>query len=522
MSPGTAYVKARAAAIGGDHGEAAELYAALVRSSGDKDLVARAVSEAISAGNMPLALQLIRSTPGGVRSIDGKLLQVADSLRRRQYAEASALLADKQTDLSFWLPLVQAWSAAETGNAGAAASVLRAVPKNSALGSFVDEQIALILLRLGRSAEAEPFAEQALLKAGPREPRVRLALAAGYDGAKDRKRALAVLAGAKGSSSILQRALEGGNLKGARIDSAAKAYSEQLVALALEMRRSNPRGAPVNVLQVARYAAPENSSATVLLGSLLASVDRTEDAVAVLRSIDPNDAFAPEALDAQVRALTKAERVPEALAIAQRSVARKNASSDDFARLGDVLADMKRSGEAVDAYRRAVALTPAGQADQRWPLLLLQASALESAGRWPEAKVALVEALGLAPDEPALLNFLGYAKLEHGEDLEAAEAMIRKASELVPDDASITDSLGWALFKRGRTEEAIKLLQAAAVGDPAQAEIHEHLGDALFTAGRRFEARFAWEAALSTADDEDTARLKSKLATGLTPATAAR
>jgi Flp pilus assembly protein TadD len=99
--------------------------------------------------------------------------------------------------------------------------------------------------------------------------------------------------------------------------------------------------------------------------------------------------------------------------------------------------------------------------------------------------------------------------------------MIRKASSLAPDDASISDSLGWALFKRGRIEEAIEILQKAAVSDPSQAEIQEHLGDALYSAGRRFEARFAWSAALATADEDETGRLKSKIAGGLTKATAA-
>ena len=82
--------------------------------------------------------------------------------------------------------------------------------------------------------------------------------------------------------------------------------------------------------------------------------------------------------------------------------------------------------------------------DQLWTLLLLEANALQQANRWPEAKAALQQALALEPEQPLLLNFLGYAKLERGEDLDAAEAMIRKASELAPDDASITDSLGWA------------------------------------------------------------------------------
>ena len=80
--------------------------------------------------------------------------------------------------------------------------------------------------------------------------------------------------------------------------------------------------------------------------------------------------------------------------------------------------------------------------------------------------------------------------------------MIRKASELSPDNASITDSLGWAQFKRGKIDDAIATLQQAAAKDPDQAEIQEHLGDALFKSGRRYEARFAWSAALITGEDE--------------------
>jgi Flp pilus assembly protein TadD len=127
----------------------------------------------------------------------------------------------------------------------------------------------------------------------------------------------------------------------------------------------------------------------------------------------------------------------------------------------------------------------------------------------------------LEPDNALLLNFLGYGKLERGEDIDAAEAMIRKASALKPDDASITDSLGWALYKRGRLPEAIETLTRAAAGDPAQAEIHEHLGDALYKAGRRIEARFSWRAALVTAENKMKARIEDKLESGLTPATSA-
>jgi Flp pilus assembly protein TadD len=202
-------------------------------------------------------------------------------------------------------------------------------------------------------------------------------------------------------------------------------------------------------------------------------------------------------------------------------VSADGAGVSDYARLGDVLANMKRHEEAAAAYARAFQFVAQGSPEERWPLLLLQASALEEANRWSETRQLLGQALSLAPDEPLILNFLGYAKLERGEDLDTAEAMIRKASALAPDDASITDSLGWAVYKRGRTKEAIEILTRAAKSDPTQAEIHEHLGDALYKAGNKFEARYAWSAALVTAEDEVASRLKAKIESGLTPTTAA-
>jgi tetratricopeptide (TPR) repeat protein len=469
---------------------------------------------------MPLALQLIRSAPQPATSVDSKLLTVADALRRGRSAEAIAVLGSSsaESDLKFWLPLVQAWDAAERRDPATAITLLGQVPKSSALAAFVDEESALILLKLGRGAEAEPFARRAIAKAGPREYRLRLALAAGYSAIGDKARAAAMIEGIESNAEVLRRAAQSGDLERMRIDSAAEAFSEQLVALAIEMRRSNSRSAPVNILQLARFAAPDNSSALLFLGTTLDDVDRTNDAIAVFRSIRPDDPLYPDALDAQVRTLSQAERFAEALALASAAARSRSASSDDHARLGDVYSAMDRHDEASAAYAQAIAL--AGGSD--WTLLLLQASALEAADRWPEAKAALGRAMQIAPDQPLILNFLGYAKLERGEDLDMAEALIRKASALAPDDASITDSLGWALFKRGRMEEAIATLQRAAMGDPAQAEIQEHLGDALYSAGRKFEARFAWQAALATADKDSVGRLQSKIAGGLTAATAAR
>ncbi|MBA2770725.1 MAG: hypothetical protein H0U34_01715, partial [Sphingomonas sp.] len=248
---GSVYVSARAASISGNHAQAAELYARLASGSSERALVDKAVGAAISAGNMPLALQLIRAAPQQPKSVDSKLLLVADALRRGQSAEAAAVLgASKQDgDLGFWLPLVQAWDAADRRDGKTALAVLGQVPTNSALAAFVDEETALILLKLGKGAEAEPFARRAIGKAGPREFRLRLALAAGYAALGDRARASAMIEGVESNADELRRAAQSGELKRMQIDSGADAFSEQLVALAIEMRRSNPGSAPVNILQ---------------------------------------------------------------------------------------------------------------------------------------------------------------------------------------------------------------------------------------------------------------------------------
>jgi tetratricopeptide (TPR) repeat protein len=226
--------------------------------------------------------------------------------------------------------------------------------------------------------------------------------------------------------------------------------------------------------------------------------------------------------DVQARILTDAKRYNEAYQLAATATMATDADANDYSRLGDVLEAMKRHDAAADAYARAITLSQAhGVNSDIWTLLLLRAGALEEAKRWPETKAALQQAIALAPDEPLLLNFLGYAELEHGENLDAAEAMIAKASALAPDNASITDSLGWAQFKRGKVSQAIETLQKAAESDPEQAEIQEHLGDALYRSGRRYEARYAWSAALVTAEDDIAARVKAKIASGLTPGNAA-
>jgi tetratricopeptide (TPR) repeat protein len=518
------YVAARAAALSGDHARSAQLLAELVEASAANDEIKRrAISEAIGAGAMSLAIRLTQELPSESLPIDARLLLAAEELRRGKGEAAVAHLTAKSDSgtVAFLTPVVEAWIAADDRDLKTALATLDKIGAGSPLYALAAEHRALILLKFKRSAEADAFARQAIEKAGGREHRLRLALADAFMAAGDRKRALGVVEGLGTEVGRARERVLSGKPSGVAIDNASKAFSELILGLAVDLNRMRNRALPVALAQVARYAAPGNSSAAILLGVFLESRGRVDDALQAFRSVRPENALSAQARDAEVLALVDADRVSEALAVAHAAASSKNADISDYARLGDALEAADRFDEAAAAYGRAIALSANNRADERWPLLLLQASAFEQADRWPEARQALGAALALAPNEPLILNFLGYAKLERGEDLDAAEAMIRRASALAPDDASITDSLGWALYKRGRFDQAIETLQRAARGDPGQAEIHEHLGDALYSAGRKFEARFAWRAALATAEEDVAGRIQAKIEAGLTPATAA-
>jgi tetratricopeptide (TPR) repeat protein len=525
VDPAWTFVEARAAAMNGEHVRAAQLLATLADSEPDEvQFAQQAVTEAIGAGQMPLALNLVGKIPAAKLSTDARLLLVADAVKQHRLDRALPWLSTggKTGDLTFLAPLLTAWDSAERGDQARALAALDQIPTNNLLGPMRDEEEAFILLKLRRPADAEPYARRAIGSAGAREVRVRLALADGFLAAGDRDRALAMIDGMTSDYAAARQRVLSGRQSGQAIDTGAKALSALLTAFAAELARTQHALPPVGLVQVARYADPQNVSATALLGLLLNAQDRGDEALALLAAVPQSDPLISQVRDVQVRILTNDKRMNEAYAIAASAANGPAASLSDYSRLGDVLEAMDRHDDAAAAFGRAVALANSqGPKDEVWSLLLLQANALEEGKRWPEAKAALQQALAIAPDEPLLLNFLGYAKLEHGEDVEAAEAMIRKASELAPNDASITDSLGWAQFKRGKVDEAIETLQRAAEKDPDQAEIQEHLGDALYKSGRRFEARFAWHAALVTAEDKMAERVKAKLEDGLTTANAA-
>ena len=517
-----AYVRARAADSSGAVEQAARNYgAALALAPTNEVLAARALSQAIAAGDRTLALQAARLLDSaGKLAPDGRLLLVGEAFRTRQWKEAGSQIDRLEQDevFSFMTPLLRAWLAQGSGKGDPLA--LLAESKGNALAStYAAEHRPLLLIAGGKARDGAAALAPLLADESIRSQRLRIAAAARLG----RKEAIALLAGDSEALAEARRRLEAGERLDGAILMPAEGMAELLGRMALDLNGQEVPQLALSFARLATFLAPDSAEAWLIAADLLSGQGRHEAALASLAKVPSDHVFAATAADRRMTVLVEANRTDEALAEARQAAAASPAAIDNWTRLGDILNQTQNHAEAAAAYQKALDLAKAGAEAQHplWALWLLRGSALTQAGDWPRGKAALEEARRLAPGQPVVLNFLGYSQLERRENLVEAEKLIGEASRLQPDDAAITDSLGWAHYVRGDVVKAIELLERAAQGQPADAAIAEHLGDAYYSAGRRYEARYAWQAALPYAQGAAAVRLRSKIDTGLRPDLAA-
>jgi Flp pilus assembly protein TadD len=522
----TAYVRARAADSSGAAEQAARNYgAALALAPGNEVLAARALSQAIAAGDRTLALQAARQLDtAGKLAPDGRLLLVGEAFRAKQWKEAARQIERLEQDevFSFMTPLLRAWLAQGSGK-GKPLSLLDAASGNALAATYASEQRPLLLIAGGKAKEGALALAPLLEDESIRSQRLRIAAAATLARKGASKEALAVLQGEAEALAEARRRIEAGKRLDGEIVMPAAGMAELLGRMALDLNGQEVPQLALSFARLATFLAPENAESWLIAADLLSGQGRHEAALAALAKVPRDDVFADTAADRRMTVLVEADRTAEALAEARQAAAGRPAEIDNWTRLGDILNQTKRHKEAAEAYGKALDLVKTGAETHNpvWALWLLRGSALTQADDWAAGKSALEEARRLAPDQPVVLNFLGYSQLERRENLAEAEKMIGEANRLQPDDSAITDSLGWAHYVRGDVPRAIELLERAAQGQPADAAIAEHLGDAYYSAGRRYEARYAWRAALPYAEGPAATRLRTKIDTGLRPDLAA-
>lgn len=517
-------MRARAAQGRNLPGEAAASFArALAADPGNATLASQALRQALQAGEWSVASTAAnRLEAAGALPADGLLWTLSEAVKRGNWrnARVAAERIEAGGTFPFLLPVVRAWIAFGAGERDPLALI--ANPPDQSAKGYWDEHRALLLLATKRKAEGAAAIGAAAQGAGGRAIRLKLAGAARLAEFGERQAALELIAGDEEPLRQGRSLLAAGKPIPAAVDTAADGIAELFSRFAVDLQRERVTSVAVTLARLATYLAPGNSETWLVTAELLSADNQIAPAIAALGKVAADDPFGGVARSLRTQLLVRTGDSATALGEARAAAQRPGAGLAELVRYADLLSETKRHSEAAALYARAIAMREAGASGpELWLLHLQHGAALEEAGNWPRAKAALEAAYKLAPQEPQVLNFLGYAQLERRENLAAAEALIREASRLAPDDASITDSLGWALFRRGKLAEAVATLERAVAADPRQAAIGEHLGDAYWSAGRRVDARYAWSAALLTAEAEEAARLRVKLDTGFSPAVAA-
>ncbi len=316
--------------------------------------------------------------------------------------------------------------------------------------------------------------------------------------------------------SIVKRQVEARQRPGIFATNVQVGAAEMFHGIGVALARDGSRDLSLVFLRMGLYLDPSADVITLALGQLLDAAGQHDAANRIYEAVPATSAMKPTAV---VRVATNLDNLgnrEEALRRLGNIVVAQPNDLDAVSVLGDLLRTDEQFAKAAEAYTKALELTGGNNAPD-WRFYYVRGIAYERNKQWPLAEADFLKALELNPEQPAVLNYLGYSWIDQDMNLEQALGMIEKAVAASPQDGYIVDSLGWAFYKLGRIEEAVKTLEQAVQMMPTDPEINDHLGDAYWKAGRRLEARFQWNIATSV-DTVGTVKERAapKLAEGLT------
>lgn len=522
-----ALARARLAEDAGDPGQAlAALTAASSLIPDLPGLRGRILEQAIAAGDLEAARSAAMMLwAGGDRRFDAQLVLVTDALRRSDWKAARDYVAGRSDKSGgdavarLVVPPLSSWIDAGLREKSPERHLLDAGGRGAPQPAFQLEA-ALVQLAAGRKDDAAALADTVTLSDRTSQL-VAARLAATLDkagegeAAKRLRERIALAAGEREDPVML--------LPDQAVTTPRGGAAHWLGLLADAFART-PNSNPKVPLLFARVAYWLDGGDWQVRSALVEALDNDEQkdaALAVLQSVKPP--LPPVLVMRQAELLADGDKAAEAVALAERAVATDKPGRILLVRY----ADIARRSDDPRAAERAYARLEADLGDDEFDkalhgsILIARAELLLQAHDWDATEPLLDQAIALRPNDPNVLNFVGYSSIERRKNIEKSFAQIEAAWAQDPQNAAITDSLGWAYFLTGKPEEAVPLLEKAQAGDPGNAVIVEHLGDAYWQSGRRFQARYTWRAAALLAEADMATRIAAKLRDGLTPATTA-
>jgi len=518
------YLAARHAGVERDSETAAAYYLNVLKADPrNADLLSRTFLSVLTDGDIDeagrLADRLIQldRTDRIARLVIG-----VRALKQKQYAIARQNFAQSVrgpvTDLT--ATLLSAWALAGAGDTHAAIDTLDRLAGPDWYAIFKDLHGGLILDVANNKKEAGKRYERAY-KADPMALRTVQAYARylSRNGGKDDALKLyqQFNKGVADHPVVVEEMKEvsAGDRLPPLADSPRAGAAEALYGLGASIGRRGGEDLALVYLQLALYLEPTHAMALLSLADLYDSLKKPELAIKIYDRIPASSPLRRNAEIQVASDLDSLDRTDEAKKRLEALIAEHPKDSEAIIALGNILRGRKAFAECAEVYSKAVDNLAVPE-KANWVLFYFRGICYERSKQWPKAEADLKKALELFPDQPLVLNYLGYSWVDQGVNLDEGMRMIRRAVEQRPDDGYIVDSLGWANFRIGNYEDAVKDLDRAVELKPDDSTINDHLGDAYWRVGRVLEAHFQWSHAKDlNPDPEDLPKIEQKIKSGL-------
>jgi tetratricopeptide (TPR) repeat protein len=299
------------------------------------------------------------------------------------------------------------------------------------------------------------------------------------------------------------------------VESPQAGAAEALYGLGASIGRRGGEDLALVYLQLALYLEPNHAMALLSLADLYESLKKPDLAIKIYDRVPPSSPLSRNAEIELAGDLDSLDRTDEAKKRLDQVISEHPKDTEAILALGNIERGRKQFAECADTYSKAIDTIPSPD-KSNWVVFYFRGICYERSHQWPAAEGDMKKALELFPEQPLVLNYLGYSWVDQGVHLDEGMDMIRKAVEQRPDDGYIVDSLGWAYFRTGNYDEAVKNLERAVELKPEDPTINDHLGDAYWRVGRTLEAHFQWSHAKDlNPDPEDVPKIDAKLKDGL-------
>lgn len=260
-------------------------------------------------------------------------------------------------------------------------------------------------------------------------------------------------------------------------------------------------------LQETLAMAPESDKVRFYLAALFEEMKENEKALKYFQEVPVDSNFYSESIIHAAFILKQSGKLSAASDVLEKGLDQKPENPQMFSLYAAIMDARNELDKALVRLEQGLERFP------NQPQLLFYFGTInDKLGKKEIMLQSMKKVIELDPKHTQAFNYLAYTYAEEASNLSEAETLARKAHQLAPEDPFVMDTLGWVLFKQGRFKEAIPWLESAQTQQPAESVIADHLGDAYIQHRLPEKAKQMYQRAMELEQDrEKQKKIESKL-----------